>query len=128
MSESPSLVISQEDFQKITAILSNARFEIAELLEEELSRAQLVPADQIPADTVSMGSQVTFVDLDRNEEYTTTLVYPHESEIQQHKVSILAPVGAALIGLRVGQTINWPLKNMKVRRLKVTAVFPANQK
>ncbi len=126
MSESPSLTISQEDFQKITAIISNAKFEIAELLEEELSRAKVVPASQMPPDTVSMGSQVTFVDLDTNEECTTTLVYPHESDIHQHRVSILAPVGAALIGLRVGQTINWPLKNMKVRRLKVTAVSPAN--
>lgn len=127
MSEAPPLVISQEDFEKITAILFNARFEIAELLEEELSRAKLVPASEVPADTVGMGSQVTFVDLDSNEEYTTTLVYPHESDIQQNKVSILAPIGAALIGLRVGQTINWPLKNMKVRRLKVTAVsFSAN--
>ncbi len=128
MSETPNLVMSQEDFNKISALLSGARLEIVELLEEELNRAQVVPKEQLPNDIVAMGSEVTFIDLDTNKEQTMTLVYPSESDIQTNKVSILAPVGAALIGLRIGQTIDWPLSEKKVRRIKVTAVASQYQK
>lgn len=122
METTPALVISQDDFQKITALLSIARFEVAELLEEELERAQLVPHDQLPPDTIAMNSHITYIDLDTGKEQYVTLVYPHDADINTHKVSILAPVGSALIGLRVGQTIDWPLSENKVKRIKVISV------
>lgn len=122
MGQTPSLVVSNEDFQKITALFAIAKREIVDLLEEELNRAKLVPSDELPSDVVSMGSKVTFVDLDTHKEQTMTLVYPHESDIESNKVSIFAPVGAALIGLKVGQTIEWPITESKIRRIKVLSV------
>lgn len=124
MEKSPALVISQDDFHKISALLSIAKMEIVVLLEEELDRAQVVPTDQVPKDTVAMHSRVTFEDLDTGKEQTVTLVYPHEANLEDHRISILAPVGAALIGLRVGQTIDWPMSD-KVKRIRVTAVAHA---
>ncbi len=122
MDQSTSLIISREDLQKITALLAIARLDIVELLEEELARAEIVPKEDLPADVVCMGSEVTFMDLDTEKENTVTLVYPHESNIEENKISILAPVGAALIGLRIGQTIDWPISETKIRRIRVTFV------
>jgi regulator of nucleoside diphosphate kinase len=126
MEKSPSLVISNEDFKKISALLLIAKPEIADLLEEELSRATLVPSTELPKDVVAMNSEVGFLDLDSGKEQTLTLTYPHEANIDMNKVSVLAPVGAALIGLKVGQTINWPVTEDKTRRIKVTSVSHSN--
>ncbi|MGE4350352.1 MAG: nucleoside diphosphate kinase regulator [Candidatus Berkiella sp.] len=122
MGKSPSLVISEEDYQKISSLLLNIKTEIAELLEEELGRATLVPASELPENVVSMNSEVTFIDLDTNKEQKVTLVYPNEADIEKRKISIFAPVGAALIGLRIGQSIDWPLPDGKSRRVKVTSL------
>lgn len=121
-----SLIISQEDFQKISALLPAAKPELAELLQEELQRAELVPAEQLPPDTVAMNSEVTYRDLGTGKEQTVTLTYPHEADIEKNRVSILAPVGAALIGLSVGQTIEWPLDAQRVKHLQVTSVARAS--
>ncbi len=71
-----------------------------------------------------MGSTVTFIDLDSNQENTVSLVYPEEANVAEMKISVLSPVGSALIGLRVGGAIDWPVPQGKVRRLKVTGVQP----
>ncbi|MBX3020652.1 MAG: nucleoside diphosphate kinase regulator [Bdellovibrionales bacterium] len=122
MERPPSLVISHEDFHKISSLLSIGTAEVAELLEEELGRAVLVPEEQLPADTVSMNSEVIFVDLDTARKQSVTLVYPYDANIEEGRISILAPVGAALIGMRVGQEIDWPVGDNKVRRIKVLSV------
>lgn len=122
MAATPSIIISQDDFQKISALLTLAKDEVAELLEEELARAELMAVDQLPKDIVTMNSEVTFVDLDTNKEQTLTLVYPNEADIKENKVSILAPMGAALIGLRVGQTMDWRLFQNKLKRIKISSV------
>ncbi|MGV8836859.1 nucleoside diphosphate kinase regulator, partial [Cellvibrio sp.] len=93
-----------------------------EALNIQLNHADIVPDRDIPDDAVTMGSQVTFVDLDSNEEQTISLVYPNEADVTQMKISILSPVGSALIGLRIGGNIDWPVPQGKVRRLKVIAV------
>jgi regulator of nucleoside diphosphate kinase len=122
MEQLPSLVISQEDYQKISVLLSVAKVDIADQLAEELGRAELVPYQELPFDIVSMNSRVTFIDLDTDKEQSVTLTYPNEANIELGKISILAPVGAALIGLRIGQTIDWPVADGKVRRMKVISV------
>ena len=69
-----------------------------------------------------MNSLVTFSDIDSKEEKTVQLVYPQEADINQLKISILSPVGSALIGLSLGGAIEWPIPQGKFRRLKVIAV------
>lgn len=122
MEQNPSLVISREDYQKISTLLAVAQSDIADQLEEELGRAKLVSAEELPNNIVSMNDRISFVDLDTGKEQEVTLSYPLDEDINGNKVSILAPVGAALIGLRVGQTIHWPLSQGKTRRIKVTSV------
>jgi regulator of nucleoside diphosphate kinase len=123
MHSQDSLILTQADFQKLSSLLSSAQTEIAELLEEELGRATIVPNEKLPQDVVSMNATVSFQDLDTRKESVVTLVYPHEANIDENKISILAPVGSALIGLRVGQIINWPVPNGKEKRLKVISVL-----
>lgn len=123
MKDEDDLILSNGDFQKLSSLLNVTKPEIAELLEEELSRASVVPDNELPNDVVSMNSHVSFRDLDKGKESAITLVYPHEASIDENKVSILAPVGSALIGLKVGQVIEWPVPNGKEKRLKVISVI-----
>lgn len=115
-------IITQTNREKIASILPIAREDIAALLEEELERATIVSDEDLPEDVVSMNSTVKFLDLEFDKESIIQLVFPQDTNIAENKISILTPVGSALIGLRVGQTINWPFPNGKMKQLKVTSV------
>ncbi len=123
MNAQDKLILTQNDFQKLSALIGSTNQEMVELLEDELSRVMVVADDELPKDVVSMNSKVSFQDLDTQAEFVVTLVYPHDAKIEENKISILAPVGSALIGLRVGQDIRWPVPNGKEKRLKVTSVI-----
>ncbi|HMN67601.1 MAG TPA: nucleoside diphosphate kinase regulator [Bdellovibrionales bacterium] len=99
-----------------------AKSEAGELLEEELARASIVPDDELPSDVVSMNSEITYQDLETGAEQTVTLVYPQEANSAENKISILAPIGSALIGLRVGGVIKWPIPKGKIKEIKVIRV------
>ena len=122
-----TLIISKPDYLQLIKLIEQHDTHAAEALDIELSRADIVQDKDIPADAVAMGSQVTFIDLDSNEEKTISLVYPNEADVAQMKISILSPVGSALIGLRIGGNIDWPVPQGKVRRLKVIAVQQSNE-
>lgn len=116
------LVICEYDYDRLLPLVENSKSPMAEALDIELSRAEVVPNSNIPADAVTMSSVVAFIDLDSGEKTTVSLVYPGEANVNEMKISILSPVGSALIGLRIGGTIDWPLPGNKVRRLEVIAV------
>jgi len=78
-------------------------------LAGELRRARVVPRSQLPPDVVTMDSTVRLRDLQTGEEETYTLVYPREADIGENKLSVLAPVGTALLGYRVGDVVEWPV-------------------
>lgn len=122
MKDQPNLIVSREDFSSIMSILSQADSDHCQLLEEELNRATLVAASELPSDRVAMNSRVTFRDLDLGKDSVVSLVYPNEANAEKNCISILAPIGSALIGLRVGQEIKWPVPSGKSRLVKVTAV------
>lgn len=122
MSSLRSVLVGQRDLDRIHALLRNAKTEQASLLYDELDAATIVPDDMLPDDVVTMHSTVSFVDLATAVASTVKLVYPDEVGQTPQGVSILAPVGAALIGLRVGEIIEWPLPNGAVRKLEVVAV------
>ena len=123
MENDSKLILTQNDFHKLSSLVTSTKSDIAELLEDELSRASIVPPEKLPNDVVSMNSTVGFVDLDTGKESIVTLVYPYDAKIEENKISILAPVGSALIGLRVGQVINWPMPHGKEKRLRVVSVI-----
>jgi regulator of nucleoside diphosphate kinase len=87
-----------------------------------LERAQVVPSRDISGDVITMNSTVTLKDLDTNEEETYTLVYPEQADTTQGKVSILAPIGTAMLGYRAGDVFEWDVPAGK-RRLKVEKIL-----
>jgi regulator of nucleoside diphosphate kinase len=89
-----------------------------EALEAELDRAHVVSPQEIPGDVVTMNSAVLVKDLDTGAEMALTLVFPSDAGLELGKISILAPVGTALLGYRVGDTIEWKVPG-RIRRLRI---------
>lgn len=123
MNEQAAVFISQEDHLKLSALLVHSRSEVAELLEEELDRAEVLPQRDVPPDVVTMNSSIRFKDTESGAESEITLVYPQDADPANRRVSILAPVGAAVLGLRVGASIEWPVPDGRIRRLQITSVL-----
>lgn len=96
--------------------------EVCEMLLDEIGRASLHPAKKFPADAVAMGSIVTFVDAATGAERTVSLVYPGDADISAGRISILTPIGAGLIGMQQGQSIQWPDRDGKKRALSIVKV------
>lgn len=117
-----ALVITKTDYLRLMQLIEKTETDAADALDLEISRAKIVEAAKLPVDVVAMNSVVTFSDLDSAEEKTIQLVYPQSADVTQMKISVLSPVGSALIGLKIGGTIEWPVPQGKVRRLQVTAV------
>jgi regulator of nucleoside diphosphate kinase len=90
------------------------------MLLGELARARLVGDDALPADTVQMGSTLTYEADGRRR--TVTLVYPPEADIDAGRISVATPIGAALLGLAEGQSIDWTARGGQRQRLTVVAV------
>ena len=86
-----------------------------------MERAHVVPASSFPANRVQIGSTVTFI-LDDSRERMVTLVYPGLADISQDRISILTPIGTALIGLSEGQTMTWWTRDGRERSLTVIEV------
>ena len=87
-------------------------------LEQELDRANMVTSQEIPPDVITMNSEVLLKDLDTEEEMIYTLVYPDEADLLNDKISVLAPVGTAILGYRIGDVLEWKVPDGVVR-LKV---------
>lgn len=96
--------------------------EAAQALADELDRAQIVSPESITGNVVTMNSRVVFEDDSTGESREVSLVYPQDSDPAQGRVSVLAPVGAALLGLSTGQTIDWPLPQGQLRRYRVVKI------
>jgi regulator of nucleoside diphosphate kinase len=121
----PPLVVSSLDLERIEALLempAHRHFPGAEALRAELARASIVEPEQMPADVVTMNSTARVADVAGGEEYELTLVYPREADGDPGKVSVLAPVGSAILGLRVGATIQWPMPGGRQLALRITAI------
>ncbi|CAM3452751.1 MULTISPECIES: nucleoside diphosphate kinase regulator [Halomonas] len=125
MGQRPPITINRLDAERLQRLIDNASDKdlmVAELLEEELSRGEVIDPQEIPDDVVSMNSQVRFTDLSRERSMVRTLVYPHLLDSVADGISVMAPIGAALIGLKVGSVIEWPLPNNTEVRLRIDAI------
>jgi len=89
-----------------------------EILEKELERAEIVDPKKIPADVITMNSTAYLKDLNTGEEIIWTLVFPKDAKAEDHRISVMAPIGMALLGYRVGDVIEWGVPG-GTRRLKV---------
>jgi regulator of nucleoside diphosphate kinase len=120
----PSIIITQQDADRLEALLerlSEQNFPGKEQLEAELDRATIVSPRDVPGDIVTMNSKVLFR-TGEGKEFSLKLVYPKDSDGSPENISILAPVGSALLGLKDGDTISWPINGgaMQVQVIKVT--------
>ena len=122
----PGIVVSDLDYERLNALASATESrapEVASELFEELARARIVPAGSVPPDVVRMGSTVEYRS-DDGKHRRITLVYPKDADIALERVSILTPIGAALIGLSPGQGMEWTTRDGRRYRLTVVAVAP----
>jgi regulator of nucleoside diphosphate kinase len=120
----PQIIVSNADYERLTDLASASLHrlpEVAQELLDELDRAQIVSEDDVPANVVRMGSTVTFKS-DDGQTRTMTLVYPVDESLDAHRISVMTPIGAALIGLGVGQSIYWPGRDGKQHQLTVIKV------
>jgi len=122
----PKIVISSRDAQKLDrllASLADQEFPGRDDLEAELVRAQIVDPQQIPPGVVTMNSTVRFKIESSSKEFVLTLVYPDEVNADGSTISILAPVGSALLGLSPGDQIEWPKPGGGVLRVLVEEII-----
>ena len=120
-----SIILSRLDVERIESLLENPALRgssAAERLRAEFDRAEIVEPRDMPADVVSMNSSADCVDETSHKHHALTLVYPKDADADAGRVSVLAPVGSALLGLRIGQSIDWPGHGGRTLRLKVTAI------
>jgi regulator of nucleoside diphosphate kinase len=102
------------------ALRSAPRAEL-KALAKELQRAVVVDPRHVPADVITMNSRAEMLDLDTGETVTFTLVFPSQANIDEEKISVLAPIGAGMLGYRVGDEFEWQVPD-GVRRMRVTQI------
>ncbi len=115
------LIMSTEDHDQLNILLCS-RLALAfadrvhlQSLRDELNIATLVPSEDVPPDVVTMNSTVRIRDVHSKEIDTYTLVYPQDADIAEGKLSILAPIGTAILGYRVGDLVRWQVPSGQVR-------------
>lgn len=122
---SPAITIARSEYERLDNLIAGlppARQEELDGLQEELARATLVADDALPTGVVRMNSRVTFRNQDNGDTVVRRLVYPGPDTALPDAVSIFHPAGSALIGLAVGQVIDWTLPDGRHARLRVLAV------
>ncbi len=126
--EERTIYITEFDMKRLRELIVEAKrldrrsSEYLESLEGELSRGILVAPTDVPPDVVTMNSKVSMVDLDTGEEMVCTLVFPNDADMAQSKISVLAPIGTAMLGYRVGDTFEWKVPD-GIRRLEIKGVL-----
>lgn len=108
-----TIYLTLKDYQRLNQVVQAQRQangpQIVEALSKELKRAQVVPSDQIPADVITMNSLVKLKELKSGAVMEIAIVYPKDADLTKRKVSVLAPVGTAVLGCKVGDEVQWPV-------------------
>jgi len=123
-----SIIITSQDKQRLDDLLSVVAVSDPRTqgdlhaLREELQRAVIVDPKNVPGDVITMNSRAEIRDLDTGESVTFTLVFPQQANIEEGKISVLAPIGAGMLGYRVGDEFEWKVPQ-GVRRMKVIKVY-----
>ncbi|MDP3387244.1 MAG: nucleoside diphosphate kinase regulator [Eubacteriales bacterium] len=128
------IFITATDKQKLEKLIMEAsayetyKKDNIKKLEEELLKATIVSQENIPDNVVTMNSHVVLENLETGETESYTLVYPHDADVMNNKISIMAPVGTAILGYQVGDIIEWPVPagTIKFKILKIVFQPEAN--
>ncbi len=125
---SRQIFITEVDRKRLQKFINEAKefrsgnLESLRELEQELGRAQVVATSEIPREVITMNSKVLLKDLDSGEEMIYTLVYPADANLMEDKISVLAPVGMAILGFRSGDVVDWKVPDGLVK-LKVEKIL-----
>ena len=123
-----TIYITEFDYQRLSGMIermrerNNVDKEYLNKLEAELDRAEIVDPKDIPGDVITMRSKVRLKDLVSGETNVYSLVFPTEADFSEGKISVLAPIGTAILGYKRGDTIEWPVPS-GLRRLKVDKIL-----
>ena len=121
------IIINAADHEKLSCAISalsrltERGHAEASALRAELARAETVAPENTPPDIITMNSRAEMLDLDSGECMELTVVLPRDADIEQGKISVLAPLGTAMLGQRVGDEFEWPVPYGR-RRLKVLSL------
>lgn len=120
----PEIIVSSDDHEQLVELALQAleRSPGAATLLREMERAKVVPPEQLPPEVVAMNTRLDF-EYDGANYRDFRLVYPSNANITEGSISVLTPVGAALIGLAKGQSMWWPGSSRKIHRLTVLDVY-----
>ena len=124
MTTAPSIILTRLDVQRLEQLIDRLGDDApgVEALQAELDRAETVGHDEVSEDVVTMNSRVLCREESSSKERHLTVVYPKDANADEGKISILAPVGSALLGLKVGQHIDWPAPGGKTLKLELLSV------
>ena len=118
--------VTASDLERLRALVDQNQAgrdaALADALDAELDRAVRVPDEEVPPDVVTMNSRVVFEEVAGGIRREVVLVYPSHANVREGRLSVLAPIGAALIGLSTGQEIDWTLPNGREVVLRILSV------
>jgi regulator of nucleoside diphosphate kinase len=108
------IYITESDLDRLRKLISvmstsdtDKAQECLEMLENELDLAEIVKPQSVPKDVITMRSKARLLDIDSGKEVVYSLVFPNEADLEKGKISVLAPIGTAMIGYKVGDIIEW---------------------
>ncbi len=122
-----NIVITEADYGRLQRLIESSRrfrqrdAEHLDALEQELERATIAKAGEVPHDVVTMNSCVRVKDLNSGHEFTYQIVFPRDADVAKNRISVLAPIGTALLGYGAGTTIEWQVPS-GMRRLRILDV------
>lgn len=122
--KNPTITLSSLDMDRLEALMDKlpSNHVGLDILKAELDRADVLEPQDMPSNVVTMNSTVSFTLLESNHSQTLTLVYPKEADGSADKVSVFAPVGTALLGLRIGDVLEMPTPTGKAMSVRVNAI------
>ncbi|RJF92769.1 nucleoside diphosphate kinase regulator [Noviherbaspirillum saxi] len=127
----PSITVSLHDLERLELLLDtlpSTAGESKRALLDELTRAHIVESTDIPSSVVAMHSKVRFDIAATREEFCLTLVYPKETHTAPDTISVLTPIGTALLGMSVGSSIEWPRRDGQMLTLKVLEIISRSER
>ena len=125
MTQKPQIIISEQDLNRLETMLEHQQqlTPTMQHLEDELARATVVSPQDVPANVVSMNARVLITIGESAEPSEVVLVYPHDFKGEKGQVNVVAPVGAAILGLSEGQEIEWPQPDGHIMKVKIEKVL-----
>ena len=120
----PAITVSERDLERLEGMLASLPDDLpgADALRDELDRAQILPSEAMPGEVVTMNSRIRFVVEPAGKEMEMTLVYPRDFEGRPDQLPVTTPAGIAVLGLAVGQQIEWLAPNGQTVRARIVEV------